>query len=239
MIKFFRKIRQRLLTENQFSKYLIYAVGEIVLVVLGILIALQINNWNEVEKDKRKAITTLEAIRSDLAQDLEEIKDLKVSWGERLAYFQKVYPSFKPNIELASENIDVKKEVEYWTLFGLGRPFRAKTSSFDAMINEGNYALIANKKLLSDIQQYYTFYVAANEDAFNILRLRQSELTNKYAHLLTYKPYKYLSEITDEYMIADLNIYFGALNFYSQVSFIRNPIFVEEVIAQIDKELDH
>lgn len=57
MIKFFRKIRQRLVTENplaeragKFSKYLIYAIGEIVLVVIGILIALQINNWNENRK---------------------------------------------------------------------------------------------------------------------------------------------------------------------------------------------
>ena len=54
MIKFFRKIRQQLLNENlsagqagKFSKYLIYAIGDIVLVVIGILIALQINNWNE------------------------------------------------------------------------------------------------------------------------------------------------------------------------------------------------
>ena len=44
MIKFFRKIRQRLLSENKFSKYLLYALGEIVLVVIGILIALRINN---------------------------------------------------------------------------------------------------------------------------------------------------------------------------------------------------
>ena len=47
MIKFFRKIRQKLLSEYKFSKYLIYAIGEIVLVVIGILIALQINNWND------------------------------------------------------------------------------------------------------------------------------------------------------------------------------------------------
>jgi sarcosine oxidase delta subunit len=52
MIKFFRKIRQRLLTENKFSKYLLYAIGEIVLVVIGILIALSINNWNEGRKDR-------------------------------------------------------------------------------------------------------------------------------------------------------------------------------------------
>jgi sensor domain CHASE-containing protein len=52
MIKFFRKIRQRLLTENKFSKYLIYAIGEIVLVVIGILIALSINNSNPIKISK-------------------------------------------------------------------------------------------------------------------------------------------------------------------------------------------
>ena len=46
MIKFFRQIRQQLLTENKLAKYLLYAIGEIILVVIGILIGLQINNWN-------------------------------------------------------------------------------------------------------------------------------------------------------------------------------------------------
>ena len=54
MIKLFRKIRQKLLAENKISKYLIYAIGEIILVVIGILIALQINNWNESNKEKKK-----------------------------------------------------------------------------------------------------------------------------------------------------------------------------------------
>lgn len=52
MIKFFRKIRQKMLTENKFSNYLLYAFGEILLVVIGILIALQINNWNENNKNR-------------------------------------------------------------------------------------------------------------------------------------------------------------------------------------------
>ena len=50
MIKFFRKSRQKLLSENKLSKYVLYAIGEIILVVIGILIALQINNWNEANK---------------------------------------------------------------------------------------------------------------------------------------------------------------------------------------------
>ena len=52
MIKFFRKIRQKLLSENKFSKYLIYAIGEVVLVVIGILLALSVNTWNENRKQE-------------------------------------------------------------------------------------------------------------------------------------------------------------------------------------------
>jgi hypothetical protein len=67
MIKFFRKIRQRLLTENKFSKYLLYAIGEIVLVVIGILIALQVNNANET----RKSNLELDKINNNLIQEFE------------------------------------------------------------------------------------------------------------------------------------------------------------------------
>ncbi|MBQ0787882.1 MAG: hypothetical protein KBT69_10295, partial [Oceanihabitans sp.] len=66
MIKFFRKIRQKMLTENKFSKYLIYAVGEIILVVMGILIALQINNWNETRQIKKVEKETLYVLLEDL-----------------------------------------------------------------------------------------------------------------------------------------------------------------------------
>lgn len=70
MIKFFRKIRQNLLLENKTGKYLKYAVGEIVLVVIGILIALQINTWNDIKKDKvieQQLLTSLlEEFRANL-----------------------------------------------------------------------------------------------------------------------------------------------------------------------------
>ena len=66
MIKFFRKIRQNLLMENKTGKYLKYAIGEIVLVVIGILIALQINNWNENRKDNNEEIAILENLDKNL-----------------------------------------------------------------------------------------------------------------------------------------------------------------------------
>lgn len=69
MIKLFRKIRQKLLQQNKVGSYLKYAIGEIVLVVIGILIALQINNWNESRKTEAKIRNLLVVLRSDLVQD--------------------------------------------------------------------------------------------------------------------------------------------------------------------------
>jgi hypothetical protein len=71
MIKFFRKIRQKLLTENKFSKYLLYAVGEIILVVIGILIALQVNNWNQNINSKNELTQIVKEVRNDLNKDIE------------------------------------------------------------------------------------------------------------------------------------------------------------------------
>ncbi len=67
MITFFRRLRQQLLSENKVTRYLFYAIGEILLVVIGILIALQINNWNEWRKDRVKE----KIILNDLAQNIE------------------------------------------------------------------------------------------------------------------------------------------------------------------------
>lgn len=74
MIKLFRKVRQRLLNDHKFSKYLLYAVGEIVLVVLGILIALQLNNLNEKRKLRMQELTLIAAVQSDLHTCQIEIK---------------------------------------------------------------------------------------------------------------------------------------------------------------------
>ncbi|MDT0559547.1 DUF6090 family protein [Ichthyenterobacterium sp. W332] len=70
MIKFFRKIRQNLLMENKTGKYFKYAIGEIVLVVIGILIALQINNWNQNRLKKIQVNTYLKSITTDLKSDI-------------------------------------------------------------------------------------------------------------------------------------------------------------------------
>ncbi len=72
MIKFFRRIRYQFMKETKLNKYLLYAMGEILLVVLGILIALQINNWNEWRKDRDLEIKILNEIKDNIEVDFED-----------------------------------------------------------------------------------------------------------------------------------------------------------------------
>lgn len=85
MIKFFRHIRKSLLMENKTSKYFKYAIGEIILVVIGILIALQINNWNEARKSQQSVSVSIAALLTDLKQDTlqlsREIREIDEDLG--------------------------------------------------------------------------------------------------------------------------------------------------------------
>ena len=76
MIKFFRTIRQTLIMENKTSKYLKYAIGEIILVVIGILIALQINNWNEAKKTNRNVNNYLIELNSEIGRNLSYLSNI-------------------------------------------------------------------------------------------------------------------------------------------------------------------
>ena len=75
MLKFFRKIRKNLLTEGNFSKYLLYALGEIILVVIGILIALQIDNWNSEKKDLKAERSYLTSLYGEFSTNLVNLEN--------------------------------------------------------------------------------------------------------------------------------------------------------------------
>ena len=84
MIKFFRHTRKDLMETGKTTKYVKYAIGEIILVVIGILIALQINTWNEQKKTDEKIDTFLISLKSDLENDLAAINTVLSIQEERL-----------------------------------------------------------------------------------------------------------------------------------------------------------
>lgn len=84
MIKIFRHIRRNLIETGKTGKYIKYALGEIILVVIGILIALQINNWNETNKNEREQIVFLNNLKNDLKNDLMQLDQILKFQKEKL-----------------------------------------------------------------------------------------------------------------------------------------------------------
>ncbi len=90
MIRSFRKIRQRLLSENKFTKYLLYASGEIVLVMIGILLALQVNNWNEQRKKNKELKEVRTRVALDIGNDLADLQSKIDFWEYKRPLFDSV-----------------------------------------------------------------------------------------------------------------------------------------------------
>jgi tetratricopeptide (TPR) repeat protein len=95
MIKFFRKIRQRLLSESKFSKYLLYAIGEIILVIIGILFALQINNWNSDKKAHQQELDLYAKLLNDLNDNFNNTINKKSSMKRQQNVHYQVYNESK------------------------------------------------------------------------------------------------------------------------------------------------
>lgn len=106
MIKFFRNIRQSSLTENKFSAYFLYATGEIILVVIGILIALYINNWNNQNQQNKLEIKYLNEIKNNLKADLHDL-DFNIEFNESKLQSNKVV------LQYLTRKIDYSDSLEF------------------------------------------------------------------------------------------------------------------------------
>ncbi|MCF7561796.1 DUF6090 family protein [Sabulilitoribacter multivorans] len=147
MIKFFRKIRQQLLTENKFSKYLLYAIGEIVLVVIGILIALQINNWNENRKQKAKVNNYLKSMVIDLNSDTKAYERIIDSYELQVENNTLIFKD-KNYQELPLDSI-VSKITSYYAMHQI------VDQTYQKIKNSGLSDNLGSKELNDAINNYY------------------------------------------------------------------------------------
>lgn len=142
MFKFFRKIRQKLLEENKVGNYLKYAIGEIFLVVIGILIALQVNNYREAQQTKARETAFLIGLRSDLLLNLDELERSidRYCRATRSAELMISYFEGKPITNTDSLNFHIM-EVLYWD------PFIRNNSTLREMISSGSLGILSDDSL--------------------------------------------------------------------------------------------
>jgi type II secretory pathway pseudopilin PulG len=171
MIKLFRKIRYDLMEKNKTGKYLKYAIGEIVLVVIGILIALQINNWNENKKRTALEIKHLKELKSDIMETLKDAKtdaNLYKEDIQSIQYLQDFF--FQKTTYHDSLAYHFYRSIEHYQLY-------AKTSALESIKSIG-LDIISNDSLRLGITDFYQIQI---KDAVDLGRVSQgsNSFTNK------------------------------------------------------------
>jgi len=154
MIKFFRKIRQRLLTENKISKYLLYAIGEIILVVIGILIALGVNHWNQEKKENRLGDDLLVRIHRDLAKDTMNFNSVIKRNNELREDLRELLVDLYDGVDNINEVQNMSKT---WDQM-LDQAFSPNDNTYRSMLSSGTIGLIRNEELKEEILDLYGEY---------------------------------------------------------------------------------
>lgn len=179
MIKLFRDIRKKLLQEGKTANYLKYAIGEIILVVIGILIALSINNWNEARKHQMAEREFFAGIKNDLKDDKAFIE----------LVLNRIEPKIKAhkllNKEVQRKYIEDKNEIDslLGTYLFIGqRTFYPISGSFQSAVAGNEINTYKNKELIrSIIKLYHSTYPRLIENG-QILDERWDHISEKYSH---------------------------------------------------------
>ena len=253
MIKFFRKIRYDLMEKNGTVKYLKYAIGEIILVVIGILIALSINNWNEARKTRDKEVVYLTNIKKDLQLTIFELEEFIANRKSKMN---------SANIILEYYN---GKLVNDWDYFNKNiinvytwQSFYLIDNTYQELKNSGNFAILSSDSIKNDLlnlELLYKKYKYKEDhwkyDAEQTLHPGSYEkqdvnsMTKNYDFQLSNGQQGELGNLSEETFGNMLNdqkqkngFAFASLNFsIMNNSFIEMNGKCKELISQIDNEL--
>jgi len=177
MIKFFRKIRQNLLMENKTGKYLKYAIGEIILVVIGILIALSINNWNEDRKNRKLISVYKKSLIENLVQD-----STRIAFGINVINSQITeIEEFEKRVSNSQEPLDTILKIarfEYSFTIFINNHFEKDT--YEVLNSTGHISLLTNE-LIKKLKELYSLQDSAIFSANQSFESYRNNLSN-YSH---------------------------------------------------------
>lgn len=158
MLLFFKKLRQQLLSENKFYKYLLYALGELILVVIGILIALQINNWNNRRIEKQEESQQYRNIKQQIVQDSVALRESRQK--NKLLFSQFLYAN---QIIVGND----QRQIDTLALISLNlsqySDFNRSGNIYETLVNSGNINLLSNDEIVKHLQELEMTYNHINK----------------------------------------------------------------------------
>ncbi|MBT8185699.1 MAG: hypothetical protein KJN76_12715 [Eudoraea sp.] len=176
MLKFFRKIREKLIDEGNIRKYFFYAIGEILLVVIGILIALQINNWNQANSNNIVVQNYISNLHSELSSDLNYFQLLITNNEQQKSYIDNILIALYSD----RENISNEKELILQLAKAMNPiDFSPKIATYQDLVSSGKMGLI---NPINRRQEIISHYNLVEQKSMHIDR----ELSYSWNHLLPF-----------------------------------------------------
>ncbi len=172
MIKFFRKIRKNLLSEGKTGKYLKYAIGEIILVVIGILIALSINNWNENRKETNYEQKILKELKSDFSYNKSEL-NRNIIKATTLAHNS---DSLLALFNLPKDEVNPSKFFKYMRKLGGYSTYNPSNGALNNLISSGNLNIIKNDSLRMHLARWSGILEDVKEDEKRLINFGDTRM---------------------------------------------------------------
>jgi hypothetical protein len=228
--------------KNKTGKYFKYAIGEIVLVVIGILIALQINNWNESRKGSKMGVQLLEGISDDIKKDIVLVDIVMDLNRESLSIISSIDSVFHRNPLYESEKFPHyfgrPDTLGFVQVFHRPDSFRPTNGTYNSLIADGKTTLIKNKDLFEKIQRIYNEDHQRVDSNYDVLKSLETSIGWAYP----YEKQKW--SYTDLNLAKNKKIFFDLVNFTEEKYWYSNNLqrLKEnsiEVIALIEKEISN
>jgi Family of unknown function (DUF6090) len=205
LLKFFRRIRQQLLTDHKFSKYLIYATGEIILVVVGILIALSLNTWKEDLDDRGEEMRILSGLKQEFEVNLSEVNRNIVLNTSAAKSSEAIIDLIRTENPFANQRfLDSLIYTSY--MFG---SFDAQTGLIDEVISSGKLSIIKNPELRNRLTSVSGILDNAEEDykiRTNYYMEQVIPFLSKYFPLINMAQFMDFSSWSDTYKTKRLTV---------------------------------
>jgi len=169
MIKFFKKIRYGLLEDNKTAKYFKYAIGEIILVVIGILIALSINNWNDDRKEKNRELKLIASLNEELLSISEKIRLNLENNEENLQLVEDYLDDVK---QTENRKIEIVSTLDVFTQSSVSYPIMTN------ILSANTASTIKNDSLLKELRKLEMSYNKIKESELYLDQLWDSKMSD-------------------------------------------------------------
>jgi hypothetical protein len=243
MLKFFRKIRQNLLMENNIGKYFKYAIGEIILVVIGILIALSINNWNQDRIYSKERKYLVSELLTEFENNLEQIKNVSSRNQSNLSKYDTIL-QLLPSLTFPGDEKKLSELMAESGIYGFGT-FNPSEGMINSMSNTSNFQHIDDKTLRRNLLNW-SGYVSDVKENENMLFLYKSTITDYLSSFLILGNREKVrnlnlkgSLVTNPLELRNRLIYWYSLKNQYINEIIDLTKKMEEIIEQLKQELNN